>query len=129
MANKYYIESGSFRVLKLSTDALSAVSTSISKFLNLSSNSVARLSDVIAVSQKSYPLELFDSSQLDFLTGEEIIQRQKDYVIVCDLQRFIFDPPEDIIFLSTKQVLNHLGLGLSGDEIDLSIYRDGLNVR
>ena len=127
MRNKYYIESGSFRITQLATFAKSAVLTSLQQFICQGFS--GRLSDMIMISRRGFSLDLFDSSQTSYLTGEEIIRKQQNYIIILDIDGFTEDPAEDIIFLPTKKVLNYLGYGHLFTETDFSINTDELKVR
>jgi len=126
MDNKYYIESGSFRDTQLAIFAKSAILTSFKRFINMSL--AGRLSDMIMISQRGFSLDLFDSSQTSYLTKEEVIQRQQNYIIILNVDDLEKDPPEDIIFLPTKNVLNYLGYGKLYEETVFSINTDELRV-
>lgn len=129
MVNKYYIESGTWRVSLHANNFLVAVHKSLKNLLDNADSSLARLSGSICVSQKGYILDLFDDDLKKIFSDEEIVARQEDYVIITEVKGVMTDPVEDIVFLSTEQILKQIGY--AGKEVRDWSNKDtnGLNVR
>lgn len=127
--NKYYIESGTWRVTKFGENFLVTVHKSLKNLMDNADESIARLSSAISVSKKGYILDLFDDDMKNYFTDEEIAARQEDYIIISEVSNTMIDPDEDIIFLPTEQILSQIGYHEEGDEIWSKTDKNGLKVR
>ena len=127
--NKYYIESGNWRVEVFGENFLVALNKSLKFLIDNAEVTIARLSGAISVSRKGYILDLFDDDLKSILTVEEIANRQEDYIIISEVKPVMADPDEDIIFLPTEQVLRQLGYHGEGDDSWSGTDLTELNVR
>lgn len=125
MKNKYFVESGTWRQETIADSAKNAIFITLRNFLEKQCLG-CRLSSMVAISQHGFVQEIFSKSAFRYLEQEEIKSRRDSYVVISDFNKLEGDPKEDILFISTIQILKHFGFK-GNDDLDLSVF-DGLNI-
>ena len=106
---KYYIESGDWRRLIEGEEFIAVLFSALQEYLSLSISVDDCFGTAILIGKRGFVSDLVYGGMIDYLSKEEIKKRSSDNIVITDLDMQMDEPEEEIIILSTSQVLKKIG--------------------